>query len=94
MYDPDLLNALDRVLAHRAVQEPLGLTLDELHAGMILASDVATADGIKLVVAGSELSVTMLERIRHFARMATGVCEPILVYAPSLVSVAADSNAA
>ena len=94
VYDPDLLNALDRVLVHRAAREPLDLTVDQLHPGMILASYVATADGIKLVVAGSELSVAMLERIHHFARMATGISEPVQVYAPSVVGVAVESHAA
>jgi response regulator RpfG family c-di-GMP phosphodiesterase len=82
-YDPKLIDALAVVLADRAKREPQEVLVAELLIGMVLAEDVSTVGGIKLVSKGHELTVGMLERIHSFAKMASGVDEPIHVYLAS-----------
>lgn len=83
LYDPSLIDALARVVAERTQREPRAVTIAELRPGMVLAADILTATGLKLVGKGHELSVGILERVASFANMSSGVREPIHVYPPS-----------
>src|SRR5205814_3893858 len=78
-YDSHLLDALASGLAHledRAVQT---LPIDELTLGMVLTADVLSDSGIRLVPSGHEITPNLLERIRNFSSMPSGVREPISV---------------
>jgi response regulator RpfG family c-di-GMP phosphodiesterase len=83
IYDPRLIDALAVVVADRSQGEPCEVTIAELRPGMVLAADVVTVGGLKLVGTGHELTVGILERIASFARMSSGVRGPIHVYLPS-----------
>jgi response regulator RpfG family c-di-GMP phosphodiesterase len=80
VYDPDLLEALGTVSQGRALRQPKPVALTELVTGMVLSEAVLTADGMKLVAMGTELSATHLTRIRNFTDSGRGVREPVLVY--------------
>jgi response regulator RpfG family c-di-GMP phosphodiesterase len=83
VYDPQLINALAAVLADRAHRTPREVTLAQLRPGMVLAADVHTTGGLKLVAKGHELTDTVLARLRSYAAMASGVTEPVHVYPPA-----------
>jgi response regulator RpfG family c-di-GMP phosphodiesterase len=79
-YDPAMLDALATMLPRRRQNGP-GLhrvALHELRAGMILRSDIETATGQKLMVAGRMITDAVLERIMNFARV-TPLREPITI---------------
>jgi response regulator RpfG family c-di-GMP phosphodiesterase len=94
VYDPKLLDALASVVADRSRREPKDLQAGELEVGMMLAADVRTTGGLKLVAKGQELTPSLLERIANYARMASGIQEPVQVYVPShqLAEVTADAH--
>jgi response regulator RpfG family c-di-GMP phosphodiesterase len=92
-YDPALLDALAVVVSERADREPRCVSVFDLVPGMVLAADVVTAGGLKLVARGSELSPALLTRIRSYAGMSTGVDEPIPVYLPAVARIAVGSSA-
>jgi response regulator RpfG family c-di-GMP phosphodiesterase len=93
VYDPKLLDALASVVADRSRREPKDLRAGELEAGMVLATDVRTSGGLKLVAKGQELTPSLLERIANYARMASGIQEPVQVYVLSqLAAVTADAH--
>ncbi len=94
VYDPKLLDALASVLADRSRREPRDLRAGELEVSMVLAADVRTTGGLKLVAKGQELTPSLLERIANYARMASGIQEPVQVYAPAeqLRAVTADAH--
>ncbi len=79
-YDPALLDALALVVRDRATREPIGVTVGQLVVGMVLAADVTTRSGTKLVARGNELSLAQLTRIRNYAAMDGGVQEPVTVF--------------
>lgn len=82
-YDPALLDALTAGLAGLEGQELRTVPIDQLMTGMVLASDVFTDAGVKLIPCGHEITSSLLERIRNFSRMATGVREPLEVFVPA-----------
>jgi response regulator RpfG family c-di-GMP phosphodiesterase len=94
VYDPKLLDALASVVADRSRREPKDLQAGELEVGMMLAADVRTTGGLKLVAKGQELTPSLLERIANYARMASGIQEPVQVYVLShqLAEVTADAH--
>jgi hypothetical protein len=78
-YDPRLLAALASALVDENQRELVTRPVDKLEPGMVLADAVYTESGVKLVPAGQEITISLLERIRNFSRMASGVREPIRV---------------
>ena len=82
------------VLADRSRREPRDLRAGELELSMVLAADVCTTGGLKLVAKGQELTPSLLERIANYVRMASGIQEPVRVYVPSqqLTEVTADAH--
>jgi hypothetical protein len=61
-----------------------------LMPGMILEDDVVTEEGSFTVIAkGTTLTVTLIERVRNFART-RGIREPIQVRAPQGSHAAAE----
>jgi response regulator RpfG family c-di-GMP phosphodiesterase len=78
-YDPRLLSALASALVEENQRELVTLPVDQLEPGMVLADAIYTESGVKLVPAGQEITISLLERIRNFSRMASGVREPLRV---------------
>lgn len=83
-YDPALLAAVRSLNGGHAesgvdtahLSLPLGYK--DLRTGMVLRSNVETADGTLILCAGHQLNEMTLEKIRNFKRI-TGIKEPILV---------------
>jgi len=67
-YDPDVLDALARLLA---VQEDADdaerLSVTDLRAGMILAADLRTSNGVLLCGRGQVVTVALLERLTNWS---------------------------
>lgn len=79
-YDQAMLAVMAALLPRRAAGAAgmHRLPLHELRPGMILRSDIETASGQKLMVAGRVLSEALIERILNFAKV-TPLREPITV---------------
>ncbi|HEX7670456.1 MAG TPA: HD domain-containing phosphohydrolase [Polyangiaceae bacterium] len=77
VYDPAVLSALAQLRTSLGKSSPLHeLTLVNVKAGMLLASDVKSRSGLLLVARGQVVTTEMLERLRNVAaRM--GVVEPL-----------------
>jgi CheY-like chemotaxis protein len=81
-YPTALLEALKDYSPSRVHFEVKHLPAPQLLPGMILVDDVVTADrSLTVISKGTTLTVTLLERIRNFAKT-RGVREPIQVRAP------------
>jgi response regulator RpfG family c-di-GMP phosphodiesterase len=83
LYDPEILAALELVLAADPAQQgPQGsrrlVALEELEPGMCLVENLATPDGALVLAAGTRLAQIHLERLRSVAAIARLV-EPVLV---------------
>lgn len=82
-YDPEVLAAFADLVAPggraevNAVQE---LGISALRTGLIFAEDVRTRDGALLIARGHEITPSLLERIRNYAKN-IGVQEPLRVLA-------------
>jgi response regulator RpfG family c-di-GMP phosphodiesterase len=85
-YDGHLLAGLASGLAEEEERELVAVTANELESGMVLAEPVFTESGMKLVPAGHEITLSLLERIRNFSRMDSGIREPVRVFAPRRAS--------
>lgn len=83
MYDVGLLDALTSGLAD-AAQNLVELPLRKLEPGMVLAEDICTDAGIKLIPRGHEVSPSLLERIRNFSNAHSRIREPVKVFEPRI----------
>ena len=88
-YDPDILSVAMRFFGYapgkgNAVRRPVAIPVlaKELRTGYVLASNVETADGTKLMAPGFTITETLLERINNFGALG-GIREPILVEKPA-----------
>lgn len=87
-YDPDVLTALESVVAQRTQttakpSQKRYLSLEELKAGMRLAEDLCSTDGLLLLPAGLEMQLNHLARMQNFART-IGVRTPVVVVQETL----------
>ncbi len=80
-YPSALLDALKEYSPSRIHFEVKRLPAPQLLPGMILEDDVVTIDGMTVISKGTTLTVTLIERVRNFART-QGVRDPIQVRAP------------
>jgi hypothetical protein len=81
-YPAALVDSLKDYSPSRVHFEVKHLPAPQLLPGMILVDDVVTADGSLTVVSkGTTLTVTLIERVRNFAKT-RGAREPIQVRAP------------
>ena len=79
-YDPDLLQKVTEWLednTKRVEEARRHVTVDELREGEILCKDIQTSDGKLVLVAGSCLSHTQIERLRNLARL-SGLSQPLI----------------
>jgi CheY-like chemotaxis protein len=91
-YPTSILDALKDYSPSRVHFEVKRLDSQQLLPAMILEDDVVTEDGSLTVISkGTTLTVTLIERVRNFART-RGVREPIQVRAPQ-GSYSADQSA-
>lgn len=81
-YDPDVLAALAEIVAAEIAPLVRAVTHDRLNLGDVLAEDVFTRDGALLVGRGTEVTASLLSRMRSHAR-AIGLAEPLYVYDPT-----------
>ena len=86
-YDPEFLAAFSSMLGaklgHAVVQE---LPLARLRAGMTFVDDVRAVSGGLLVARGHEVTASLIERMRNFARNVS-VKEPVRVLVPSHIVI-------
>jgi putative two-component system response regulator len=80
-YPTALLDVLKDYSPSRVHFEVKRLSAAQLLPGMILEDDVVTEDGMTVISKGTTLTVTLVERVRNFART-RGVRDPIQVRAP------------
>lgn len=77
MYDPNVLSAVARYFdvapidCGNSTQSAVSVRVLDLQVGQILAGSVETADSMLVVVAGTALSPTLLERLRNFRALGT-----------------------
>ncbi|CUS38473.1 conserved hypothetical protein [Candidatus Nitrospira nitrosa] len=77
-YDPNVLNALDEVIADSPKYDVHRIRACQLRLGMILGEDVRTNSDVVLASKGQEINESITLRIQSSARM-TGVKEPFIV---------------
>ncbi len=77
-YDPDVLKALEAITGLEEVLEVREVTLDGLTTSMTLADDVRTQDGVMLVGKGQDVTSSVCQRLKNFARKRK-INEPIRV---------------
>lgn len=82
MYNPYLINVLEKLQGAEVDTSIKEITVDELHTGMIADQDILARGGLLLVHKGQEVTHPILIRLRHFAE-GIGVVEPFRVRAPT-----------
>ncbi|WP_158269628.1 HD domain-containing phosphohydrolase [Desulfonatronum sp. SC1] len=82
-YDPQVLDALEKVLSRKTVYELREVRVDQLESGMLLAEDVQSQKGMLLVAQGQEVTPVLITRLRTYAGI-SGVHEPIKVLVPPM----------
>jgi DNA-binding response OmpR family regulator len=80
-YPTTLLDSLRDYSPSRVHFEIKRLAAQQLLPGMILEDDVVTEDGMTVISKGTTLSVTLVERVRNFART-RGLRDPIQARVP------------
>jgi hypothetical protein len=64
--DSRILDALEQVRPRQGEAVERALTIDRLRVGMTLSQDVKTPSGVLVVSHGSEITETLLQRLRNF----------------------------
>ncbi|WP_031386915.1 HD domain-containing phosphohydrolase [Desulfonatronum thiodismutans] len=82
-YDPQILDALAKVLSSKTGYEMREVRVDQLESGMLLAEDVQSQRGMLLVAQGQEVTPVLITRLRTYAGI-SGVHEPIKVLVPPM----------
>ena len=77
-YDPEVLAALETVVGFETALEIQEIGLKDLTTYMIIAEDVTTTDGMLLVTKGQEVTPSLRQRLRNFAK-STRIKEPVHV---------------
>jgi response regulator RpfG family c-di-GMP phosphodiesterase len=81
-YDPDVLVAAAELTSTDETREKIGIRVAELRVGMIVAEPLQTEEGLLVVAAGCEVTPSLLERLRNWARMSKHqIREPVRVLA-------------
>lgn len=66
IYDPDILAALQKVLAAESAGGVFEVSLPELIEGMILAKDIKTRQGALVICKGQEITPSVQQRLASF----------------------------
>jgi response regulator RpfG family c-di-GMP phosphodiesterase len=89
-YDPMVVEALAKVVPCGEATQSVSLNVADIVIGMVLEQGVVTKDGRPLIKVGTEVTETLLTRLRMFANN-VGVLEPILVSTGPVFSPRKDS---
>ena len=81
-YDPEVLAALETVVGFETAIEIQEIAVKDLAMHMIIAEDVTTTDGMLLVSKGQEVTPSLYQRLRNFAKNKR-IKEPMRVLAPA-----------
>lgn len=65
-YDPDILEALNKIIIGEAPVRLCKMTVNNLKQGMVLAEDVKTNDGLLLLAKGLVMTSSALQRLANF----------------------------
>lgn len=79
VYDPELLDTLNQVIASECGPEAIFVKIEEMQTGMLLDQDVVTANNVLLIGKGQEATESMIRRLRNYSKIGTGIPEPIRV---------------
>ncbi len=82
VYDPQLLPALERIVHIHSNYQKKKVSVSELKEGMIIGASVMSVDGRLLIREGHEMTETLIQHLKNFART-VGVVQPIIVYVPA-----------
>ena len=86
VYDPELLASFAALLGGRDQAVVQELPISRLRAGMVFADDVRAVSGGLLVARGHEVTASLIERMRNFARN-VNVKEPVRVLVPAHIVI-------
>jgi len=81
LYDPDVLRQLERLFGTTAATAPAdrcAVTVAELRPGMVTTENILSSEGATLLLRGTKMSPTTIERLRNFAELGH-VREPVNV---------------
>lgn len=81
-YDDRLLEGLAGAVLELGGRAPVDMPLAGLIAGMVVAEDVTTTSGLRLVSRGHEVDEHLITRLQNFSSTTAGVREPVTVYVP------------
>lgn len=81
IYDADVVEALPGVVSVGEPSRFRHVEYDRLVVGMVLASELRTLAGVKLLPKGCQITQPILERIRNY-HVRIGIEEPVKVYTP------------
>lgn len=76
-YDPVLLDAL--AASNPSAGRLRDVALADLQCGMVLSAAVTNRSSVLLVSEGQENNVSLLTRLRNFAKLEEGINEPLMV---------------
>lgn len=91
-YDPDVLAAMETVVGFEVTLEIQEIGVKDLTTHMIIAEDVTTTDGMLLVSKGQEVTSSLCQRLRNFAKNRR-IEEPVRVLAQTQTDPRAVLNA-
>jgi response regulator RpfG family c-di-GMP phosphodiesterase len=94
LYDPVLFQALATAVAAGGAGTVRGVMLADLEPGMVLAVAVSNRMGVLLANADTEVTVSLISRLRNFATVEEGVREPLMVHASAPGPTSVDATAA
>ena len=80
-YDPAVVTAADALVGFEDGLELRAIRVSELEPQMVLAEDVTTVDGALLISKGQEVTASLYQRLKNFAKGGR-IQEPIRVLAP------------
>lgn len=79
LYDPEILDAMNRVLAHQTTQAVKKMSVTQLQEGMRIADDVITFSGVLLVRKGQDVGASLVMRLVNFYRN-NEISEDLMVF--------------
>lgn len=94
VYDPALFEAFETILGTQARNEVRFIKTKELAPNMILDQDLKTVSGVLLVAKGQEVTRSLCQRLKNFARTGKGIQEPIRIIIASGTTAASDEKVA
>jgi response regulator RpfG family c-di-GMP phosphodiesterase len=80
-YDPQVLQAMEKVIGVERNYKVRDAVFSELRANMILDEDLRASKGQLLISKGRELNEVVLKRLKHFQQN-SGIREPVRVLVP------------